>query len=91
MPVKVRVQVDDQVHEEIECEVIALNAVLFEFNPSANACVTTIKALSAALITYMHQVVHADDSNGQQRRNAAIAITEMEAVQMRAVKALFAK
>lgn len=87
----VRVSVDDQVHSEVECDEFALNSVLFDFNPSSNAGVTLLKALSAALITRMHQLIHDERSNKQQQRNAAIAITQMEDVQMRSVKSLFAK
>lgn len=91
MEVKVRIEIDGQVHSEIACESYALNSVLFDFNPSSDPSVTEIKALSAAMITRMHRIIHDEHTNPQQRRNAAIAITEMEAVQMRAVKALFAK
>lgn len=91
MSVKVRIEINDQVHEEIECEEYVLNSVLFDFNPSADPKVATIKAISAAIISIMHKMVHNVELRPQQRRNAAIAITEMEAVQMRAVKALFAK
>src|SRR5262245_58115219 len=76
---------------EIECAQYALDSVLFDFNPTGDPSVTVIKAISAALITKMHRIVHDETKNPQQRRNAALAISEMEAVQMRAVKALFAK
>lgn len=89
--VVVDVYLEGTMHEAIEVEDYALNSVLFDFNPSADPNVTTIKAISAALITKMHRIIHDVHTNPQQRRNAAIAITEMEAVQMRAVKALFAK
>ena len=69
----------------------ALNAVLFDFNPSSNEKVTRIKALHAALIQEMEDVKSAAGSSPAQLRCAAIAITELEATQMRAVKALFAK
>lgn len=69
----------------------ALNAVLFDFNPSQNLAVVRIKALHAALIQEMHDLQAAETSTQFQRRAAAIAITELEGTQMRAVKALFAK
>lgn len=67
----------------------ALNAVLFDFNPSSDDRVTMIKALHAALI-YMMEGVRASGDPAR-ARCAAIAITELEGTQMRAVKALFAK
>jgi hypothetical protein len=67
----------------------ALNAVLFDFNPSAHKSVTLIKALHAALISEMENV--RGSGTPAQARCASIAITELEGTQMRAVKALFAK
>ena len=67
----------------------ALNAVLFDFNPSTNDDVTIIKALHAALISKMESV--RTSGTPAQARCASIAITELEGAQMRAVKALFAK
>lgn len=69
----------------------ALDAVLFDFNPSSNPKVTRIKALHAALIQEMHDLQADPTSTGFQKRAAAIAINELEGTQMRAVKALFAK
>lgn len=69
----------------------ALNAVLFDFNPSSNPDVTVIKALHAALIQKMHDLQANEAATPFQKRAAAIAITELEGTQMRAVKALFAK
>ena len=69
----------------------ALNAVLFDFNPSSNDKVTRIKAMHAALIQEMHALQADPESSAFQKRAAVIAITELEGTQMRAVKALFAK
>lgn len=69
----------------------ALNAVLFDFNPSSSRDVTTIKALHGALIQKMQDLQANPNSTPFQKRAAAIAITELEGTQMRAVKALFAK
>lgn len=94
MQVKVTVEVDaetDGFARTIKPDEYELNSVLFDFNPTTSEDVAVIKALSAALISVMHKRVHDGSLNPQQRRNAAIAITEMEAVQMRAVKSLFAK
>lgn len=60
----------------------SLEAVLFSFNPTADSRVAYIKALCAALISVMEPI---------KTRTAAIAITDIETAQMRAVKALFAK
>ncbi len=73
----------------IVCTDPALNAVLFDFNPSTSADVTVIKALCAALIRQMESV--RDAGPAAKARCAAIAITETEGVQRRAGKALFAK
>lgn len=74
---------------QVVCSDTALAAVLFDFNPSTNVEVTVLKALCAALIRQMEDV----RANGTpaKARNAAVAITEIEGAQMRAVKALFAK
>jgi hypothetical protein len=77
--------------EQVTCSDPALNAVLFDFNPSSHADVTTIKALHAALIQKMRDIQAREGATGAQKRAAAIAITELEGTQMRAVKALFAK
>ncbi|MGD9724404.1 MAG: hypothetical protein AB7U76_24460 [Pirellulales bacterium] len=69
----------------------ALDAVLFDFNPSSSRDVGEIKALVAALISKMQVVQAKDDARPAQKRTAAIAITDLEKVQMVAVKALFAK
>lgn len=76
-------------NEQVICSDPALNSVLFDFNPSSNPHVTTIKALHAGIIQVMRDV-QAKGTDAQ-KRCAAIAITELEGTQMRAVKALFAK
>lgn len=74
----------------VTCSNTALDAVLFSFNPSSDRNVADLKALCAALITKMEHIRDGDALQAQ-KRNASVAITEAEAVQMRAVKALFAK
>lgn len=94
MKVSVSVHVDaDQfgVTDTVEAGERALNAVLFDFNPTSNAKVTRIKAMHAALIQEMCNLQDDATSTPAQKRAAAIAITELEGTQMRAVKALFAK
>lgn len=66
----------------------ALDHVLFDFNPSMDDRVVRIKALHAALIAEMEMV---RTQGGPQARAAAIAITDLEKVQMVCVKSLFAK
>ena len=62
----------------------ALEAVGFSFNPSGDAAVARIKVLSAALISEMLRLKEIKPAAG---RHAAIAITDIETAQMRAVKA----
>lgn len=62
----------------------ALNAVLFDFNPSGDPNVSTVKALSAGLIHRMQDVRVAAGATEPQVRNAALAISEIEGAQMRA-------
>lgn len=81
----------DEFSEQVLCKDPALDAVLFDFNPSSNHDVTTIKALHAALIQKMQDLQSKAEATPAQKRAAAIAITELEGTQMRAVKALFAK
>lgn len=66
----------------------ALRDVGFDFNPSADNRVFALKALSAALITEMQPIIA---TGGPAGRQAAIARTDIETAQMRAVKALFTK
>lgn len=75
----------------IRCSADALDAVLFDFNVGNSLDVTVIKALSAGLVEKMREIINSQGSTGAMRRAAAIAINEIEGVQMRAVKALFAK
>jgi len=92
MNVKITVDVDSGqtgAQQAVEVSQTALNAVLFDFNPSADNRVVRIKALHGALITEMEAVRAA--GTPAQARCASIAITELEGTQMRAVKALFAK
>lgn len=65
----------------------ALKDVQLAFNPSADDRVVVLKVLCAALITEMEPIIA---SGGSAARTASIARTDIEAAQMRAVKALFA-
>lgn len=69
---------------EMACSEGALDAVRWNFNPSANPHVTLLKALSAALITQCEEL---RAGPGQRSRWASIAITDIESAQMFAVKA----
>lgn len=69
----------------------ALDKVLFDFNPTSNGRVATIKTLHAALIETMLDLQAAEDVTPAQKRVAAMAISDLEKVQMLCVKALFAK
>lgn len=60
----------------------ALDAVGFAFNPSGDERVARLKALCAAIITEMEEL-----KGTPAARHAAIAITDIETAQMRAVKA----
>lgn len=82
---------EDKFALAVYCTDPALNAVLFDFNPTSNGDVTAIKAMHAALIQMMRDIQANPDARDAQKRCAAIAITELEGTQMRAVKALFAK
>ena len=92
MNVTVKISVSDEGKPDYVNEVYvsdaARSAVLFDFNPSTNADVTDIKALCAALIELMRGV---QTGGGAKGRCASIAITDIEKMQMMAVKALFAK
>lgn len=77
--------------EDIVVEQPALNAVLFDFNPSSNLKVTRIKAVCAALVQEMNELRDDPTSTPAQKRMAAVAVTQLEITQMCAVKALFAK
>lgn len=79
---------------EVDASPSAMNAVLFDFNPSADVRVQAIKGMHAGLISMMEKVRDTDGEGtgrGPKARTANIAITELEGTQMRAVKALFAK
>lgn len=89
MNVSVQINVDKQPTQELVTSDTSLDAVLFDFNPSAHAAVTRIKALHAALITEMEGI--RTIGTPAQARAASIAITELEGTQMRCVKALFAR
>ena len=69
----------------------AAKAVEFEFNPSANEKVTRLKALAAAYITEVENIRSnaIREDNAVAARRASVAITEMEAVSMRAVSSIF--
>lgn len=90
MTVSIKISVTDHPDRIVVVSDSALDAVLFDFNPSANDDVTIIKALHAALITRMQGIVEKEGRSAK-ARCANIAITELEGTQMRAVKALFAK
>ena len=81
----------DDFSDAVLCKDPALNAVLFDFNPSAKHDVVTVKALHAALIQKMQDLQADPATTPAQKRVAAIAITDLEKVQMVAVKAYFAK
>lgn len=85
---QVRVEAEG-VNLSAEVSESARNAVLLDFNPSSSPSVVLIKALHAALISEMERI--RSTGTPAQARCAAIAITELEGTQMRAVKALFAK
>jgi hypothetical protein len=85
------IQGEHDFSEYVTCTYPALNAVLFDFNPAGSHDVTTIKALSAALIQKMRDHQAKAGTPPEQKRVAAIAITQMELTQMAAVEALFAR
>lgn len=62
-------------------------AVGLSFNPSGDDAVHQCKAGFAALIDQMHNL-RLSSRSPDQGRHASVAITELEAAQMRAVKAL---
>lgn len=62
-------------------------AVGLSFNPSNNPDVDACKRIFAAAIDQMNLLRNTSDSPGV-KRHAALAITEAESAQMRAVKAL---
>lgn len=63
--------------------------VLRKFNPTDNAKVDATKVLCAAIIQQMLDLQNDPDATSAQKRAAAIAITQCEALQMQAVKANF--
>lgn len=89
--VKLVLHMGDQVHSETVVQQSALDAVLFDFNPTTNAKVARIKALYAAAIQELMDIRDASNSTPAMKRMASIAITQTELTQMPAVKALFAK
>lgn len=68
---------------------VAQKHVLRSFNVTADAKVDATKVLCAALIQMMIDLRDAPDAAGHTKRAAAIAITQVEGVQMQAVKANF--
>jgi hypothetical protein len=62
-------------------------AVGLTFNPSGDANVTTIKKLYAQIIDFCNDA-RDDVSDGEQKRLYSVAITEAQAAQMWAVKAI---
>lgn len=80
--VKVTVQIGEQ-SMEIVCSETALDAVRWNFNPSGQANVHLLKAVSAGLITACEDL---KGNSGQPARWAQIAITNIETAQMFAVK-----
>lgn len=91
MIVSVNINITDRPTQVVTATDSALDAVLFDFNPTTSPSVAAIKALHAALITEMEHLRDHPESRPAQKRAAAIAITELEGTQMRAVKALFAR
>lgn len=66
-------------------------AVGLDFNPSGDAAVRRIKELYAQIIDFCHterEKLKADGQRQEQARHYSIAITDAEAAQMRAVKAI---
>ncbi len=82
---------ENKFEDGVNCGDSALNAVLFDFNPSSKAEVVMIKAMCAGVIQMMRDHQTKDGTTDAQKRVAAYAITQMELAQMAAVKALFAK
>jgi hypothetical protein len=103
--VSVEIRIGGEVEERIVLGERARKKVLAHFNPSEDARVTALKALSAAQIQMMldHQLAQsrvgnspatsgADKALADARgRAAAIAITQAEITQMCLVKSLFAE
>jgi hypothetical protein len=69
----------------------ALDGVLFDFNPTGDIRVATIKALCAGVIQMMRQHSSLSDASPPIKRMTAIACTQIEIAQMCAVKAYWAK
>lgn len=69
----------------------AANKVLYSFNPSGDDRVSFIKLACAGLIQEMLDLQDEEDTTPAQKRTAAMAISDLEKVQMLCVKALFAK
>lgn len=82
---------EDKFSEIVTCTDPALDAVLFDFNPSSSHDVTTVKALCSAVVQKMRDLQNNPDTTPARKRMAAIAITQLELTQMAAVKAYFAK
>lgn len=75
--------------QEIAVSELAQAHVLRKFNPTDNAKVDLTKVLCAALIEQMIKLRDAPGADGPTKRAASIAITQIEALQMQAVKANF--
>lgn len=89
--VSITIRVGDEVHSEVKVSTTALDAVLFDFNTTASAEVTQIKAMCAGVISRLEDIRHLAGFPSAKARVASYAITQMEIAQMAAVKALFAK
>ena len=82
---------------QINVQDVALAKVLRKFNPTSDAKVDATKVLCAALIQLMLDLQAASKSeadphkSGAIARTAAMAITDLEKVQMLCVKANFAE
>lgn len=78
---------------------VALDKMLFDFNPTSDERTTALKAICAGAIQMMLDHQEALKSDGETRvdikvarsRGASIAITLVEGAQMALVKSLFAK
>jgi len=73
---------------KIENPTFGQKAVGINFNPSADNQVDRIKQIMANAIDEMNNFRAKENTSGEQKRLASIAITELQGSQMWAVKAL---
>jgi hypothetical protein len=91
MAVVVRIDIGDNYSDIITPSVRALDAVLFDFNPSTSSDVAVVKGMCAAVIQKMIELRDGANATDPMKRMASIAISQMEITQMCAVKSYFAK